>query len=248
MSKTIDIFIKTYHKDFPLLYMSLKTIARNVSGYRNLILLIPEQEKELFDTRDLPPRTLVHYVKEYGTGWLYQQVCKMKAHEYSDADYILFTDSDCFWYKPFSVQDLIADDIPEILYTPWLKVGDAIAWREPTEKFLGETVDFEFMRRFPLVYHRDTLVKISEFAPDIESTIMQSIRFSEFNCIGAYAFKNERDRYKFINTDDWVYVPPVVEQVWSHSSKAEGVSETHLREYIRVLETILKSNGIEPPK
>ena len=84
MSKRIDIFIKSYSKDFWMLQIALKTITRNVTGYDNVILIIPEHEKELFDTRGMPDRTLIHYVKEEGPGWLFQQWCKINAASYSD--------------------------------------------------------------------------------------------------------------------------------------------------------------------
>lgn len=236
---TIDIFIKSYKNDFNLLQIALKTIQRNVTGYNNIILLIPEKDKHDFDTRNMPERTLIHYVEDKGVGWLKQQWYKMSAYEYSYADYILFSDSDCFFDHKINLQDYIADGKPEILYTSWDKVGDAKVWREPTEKFIKEPIEYEGMRRNCLIYHRSTLVAIGEFEPDLEYIIMTSHKFSEFNAMFAYAFKKEKEKYNFINTDEWQYVPPKAIQVWSHGNKEKGASEMHLREYIRTLESIL---------
>lgn len=247
MTKTIDIFIKSYQKDFWLLRLALQTISKNVTGYQNIILLIPQDDKELFDTRHLPERTHVFYVADYGNGWIRQQYFKMTAHNYSYAEYIMFTDSDCFFDHPINLQDFIVDDKPEILYTDWLKTGDAIAWKTPTEVFMKEPVPFEFMRRNQLIYHRSTLLNISVFEPNLENMIMNSEKFSEFNCIGAYAFRNEKEKYTFINTDNWEYVEPKATQVWSHASKEDGADELHLKEYIRILEAILKAFNIKIP-
>lgn len=246
--RSIDIIIKSYKKDFWLLQLALKSISRNVTGYNNLVLLIPESDKHDFDTRILPERTLIHYIEDKSPGWLYQQVCKLQAYKYCYADYIMFSDSDCFFTYPINLQDFIKDDKPEILYTEWVKVGDAICWKEPTEKFIGEPVSHERMRRNNQIIHRSTLVGISNFAPNLEQTIMASARFSEFNAIAAYAHKYENDKYKFTNTDDWKFVPPLSEQCWSHGSKREGASETHLREYIRTLEVICKTFGVILPE
>jgi len=247
---TIDIFIKSHRADFWLLQLALQTITKNVTGYNNLILLIPQRDSGEFDTRILPPRTLVHYVTDEGFGWLRQQWYKMTAHNYCFSEYIMFSDSDCFFTRPINLQDVVKNNKPEILCTDWSKVGDAIVWRKPTEKFIGEPVAFERMRRNNQVYHRSTLVSISQFSPDLEQQIMgaEDKKFSEFNCMSSYAFRFENDKYTFVNTDDWTYVPPLAEQVWSHSSKREGASETHLREYIRTLETILKSYGVNIPQ
>ncbi len=60
--------------------------------------------------------------------------------------------------------------------------------------------------------------------------------------------KFEKNLYKFLNTDDWAYVPPMATQLWSHGNKDEGASDTHLREYIRLLETLLKTFEIDVPE
>lgn len=245
----IDIFIKSYRNDFWLLYLCLKSITRNVTGYNNIVLLIPEEDKEVFDTRGLPERTIVHYVSDIkAKGWLWQQWLKLSAYKYCFAPYIMFADSDCIFTYPINLTDFIADDKPEILYTDWEKVGDAKAWKEPTEAFMKEQVPYEFMRRNCCIYHRSTLVAIGEYAPDLDKTIISADKFSEFNCMGAFAYKYERDKYNFVNTDDWTFVPAKAVQLWSHASKKEGESETHLREYIRTLETICKAFDVPVPE
>lgn len=244
MSK-VDIFVKSYKPDFWLLQLSLQTIKKNVTGYNNIILLIPEVDKHDFDTRDMPERTLIFYIQDRQPGWLMQQYFKMTAYHYSDADFIMFSDSDNFFDHPINVQDLVKDGKPEILYTDYKKLPDAIIWKEPTDKFIGEPQEFEFMRRLPLIYHRKTLVNIARFAPNLQHIIMTSHKFSEFNAMGAYAFKYEKEDYNFVNTEGWQYVEPHSIQVWSHGNKLPGADDLHLREYIRILETLLKSFGIK---
>lgn len=243
---TIDIFIKGYSKDFKWLRHALASITRNVTGYNKVILLIPEHEKDLFDTRELPDRTEIHYVKDEGKGWLRQQYFKLTAYKYSFAEFILFSDSDCFFDHPIDLQEFVKDGKPEILYTDWAKVGDALCWKAPTEKVMGEIVPFEFMRRNCMIYYRATIENLHKWRPNLERSIMEAAngRFSEFNLLGAYAYKFERDNYTFINTDDWTYVDPKAIQIWSHGNKDDGASEVHLREYIRILESIMKAYGI----
>lgn len=239
----IDFFLKSFKPDFYLLQFALLSIKKWITGYNNIILLIPEKDKHDFDTRNLPERTLIYYVEDKSPGWLYQQVCKLDAHKYSNADYIMFSDSDCIATRPVNIQDCIKDGRPEILYTDWSSVGDAICWRKPTEEIMGETILWEGMRRNNQVMHRDTLVNISNWRPKLEETILSMDRFSEFNLMSAFAYKYEREKYRFTDTANWTYVPPLMEQVWSHGHKKSGASDNHLREYIRTLETIIKSFG-----
>lgn len=243
----IDIFVKSYRRDFKWLKFALQSISRNVTGYNKLILAIPKDDAYLFVSEFpvLPPRTDVRFVNEYGNGYMYQQWCKINAHTYSDAHYILFGDSDCIFTRPINLQDYIRDGRPEILYTSWDKVGDAICWKKPTEEIMGEEVPFEFMRRNNLIYHRDTLIHLNEDFQNLERTIMNATRFSEFNLIGAYAYKYERIMYNFVDTDNWNYTEPKAIQFWSYSSKGIDASTEHLKEYVRALKTILMGCGVE---
>lgn len=223
--KTVDIFYKSYSQDYKWLYYSLRSLIKNVKGYNKVIILIPENEKELFDTRVLPERTEIHYVKEYGTGYLYQQWCKISAHRFSSADYIMFSDSDCIFDHEINVQEFIADDKPEILYTDYSKVGDAICWKEVTEAFIKEPMQYEMMRRNCLIYHTDTLKAIEKYEPNLEYIIMNGVRFSEFNAMSAYAWFHERDKYNFVNTDEWTYTDPKAKQYHSWSEFEKMIKE-----------------------
>lgn len=233
--KSIDIFYKSYAKDFKLLQYSLMSLSKYVSGYRNVVVLIPENEKHLFDTTNLFDNIIIHYISEYGNLYLFQQVCKLNAYLYSDAECFLFADSDCIFNKPTNLQEFIKDK-PEILYTDYLKVGDAQCWRQPTEDFMHMPVRYEFMRRLPLTYHRSTLENIAKENPNLEHTIMNSQRFSEFNVIGAYAFEYEKEKYSFVNTDNWEYTDPISTQLWSHYKK-NGREDEH-KEWVRAIDTI----------
>ena len=239
---TIDIFYKSYSKDFKLLNYSLLSLTKNVTDYNQVVILIPENEKHLFDTRNLPERSVVHYVKEYGNGYLFQQVCKIKAHNYSNADFILFSDSDCIFDRPIDLQKVFKDNRPEILYTDYSKVGDAICWKKPTEDFMNDTVIWEYMRRNQLIYHRSTLIDLSYLNPNLEFSIMNSGMFSEFNAIGAFAEKYERHKYSFVNTDNWTYTPPLGIQLWSHFQS--GNEELHKNEKERALKVINEALGL----
>lgn len=244
--KTIDIFIKSYRKDFWLLEIALKTIERNVTGYNNVVLLIPKKDKDLFDTRQVPPRTLIHYVEDEGTGYLRQQCYKLQAYKYCDAEFILFADSDCLWDHKINLQEFVMSGKPEILFTDWSKVGDAICWKAPTEAILEDAAPFEGMRRNGLIYHKSTLENIAKWKPNLELLVMASSAFSEFNLISNYAYKFERNQYEFVNTDDWQYVPAKSLQVWSHSDKEGDL--LHCQEFVRLLESVMACFDVPIPK
>ena len=212
-----DIFYKSYSPDFDWLYKSLQSVKKYVTGYNEIHIVIPVQDQHLFSIEKVPSnlKFSVHYVVEYGDGYLYQQWEKMRAHTYCYSDYIFYMDSDCFFTRPTDLNEYLVNGKPEILYTHYSKVGDAICWKAATERFMNMEVEYEYMRRLPMMYHRSTIENIYNLCPFLEEFIMQTKGFSEFNAIGAWAFTHEKDKYRFTNTDNWYFVENPAVQLWS---------------------------------
>ena len=231
---TVDIFIKSYGKDYKLLHYAIKSILKNVTGWRKIILLTPDSDKLDYTFDD----TIEHFkVHEEGNGYLFQQWCKISAHRYSDAKFIMFADSDCIFDKPLNLQDLVKGGKPEILYTSYDKVGEAICWKKPTEDFIKEPVEFEFMRRNCMIYRTSTLRAIAEYEQNLKHNILTADKFSEFNAMGAFAFKYERENYTFVNTDNWEYTEPFHIQLWSWAEKGNG-NPPHPEEWAKIVRVI----------
>jgi hypothetical protein len=235
----IDIFIKSYYKDFKMLNYCLKSIEKYLTGYNKIVVVIPKKDYQIYQSivhTDLPIE--LHVVEEYGDGYLYQQFIKMTAYKYCDSQFIMYVDSDCIFDKHINIENLVSNGQSEILYTHYSKVDEAICWKQCTERFMNDVVEFEFMRRLPLIYHRETLETIHNLEPNLESVVMNSGRFSEFNALGAWAFVHQKDKYSFVNTDNWKPVDPLGVQLWSHCTKNQTPLEK--LEYKKAIDTINK--------
>jgi glycosyltransferase involved in cell wall biosynthesis len=222
----IDIFIKSYRNDFRWLKYSLQSLKKFVTGYNEIIIIIPDGERQYIDF-ELPERTFVHTIKESGSGYLFQQYVKMIAHHYCSASHIMYLDSDCIFHSPVDVRELVKDGKPQILMTNYNELGDC-PWQRPTADFIGQIPEYEFMRRHCLIYHKDTLVNLENwFNGDLKEYILSRPggTFSEFNVIGFYAYLNEKDKYNFVNTNNWEYVPAIVNQYHSYTQFQEKESE-----------------------
>lgn len=239
----VTIFIKSYEKDFKLLYYALKSIQLNVKGNYDVLLMLdnghelPEHFKEVLNN------VRVVYVEREGKGYLFQQWCKISAHKFTNSEYIMFSDSDCIFDHEINVDDFIVDGKPEILYTDYEKTPDAKIWKHSTESFIKEPVQYEMMRRNCLIYHRSTLAAIEQYEPNLKYIILNSEHFSEFNAMSVYAWKYERDKYNFVNTDNWEYTKPKGEQLWSWAEK-DNPNPTHQYEYKRSLEILNRVFGL----
>jgi hypothetical protein len=214
----VDIFIRTYHKDLPWLAHALRSIHKHVTGHRRIIVAIPVGQGHLLS--HLTAEAVIE-VPDMSDGYLGQQLTKMNAWLYTDADAVLFWDSDTVATEPINIlEEYTINGKPIIYCTPYERVGEAQMWRQPTEVAMGFGVSLEYMRRLPLLYHRETLLSACCYIPravgkSIAEHMAERGRFSEFNAIGAFAHRFRANEYAFRNTDYYKPPPNKVRQYWS---------------------------------
>lgn len=243
ISPIVDIVIRTYSKDLEWLKYSLQSIYKFCSGFRNIIIIIPEKQKHLLDALNLTQEK-IFTCPDYKDDYLGQQITKICADQYSDADYIMFGDSDTLITQPLKPEYLFREDKPIILKTSYEKIGNTVPWKSVTQKALGFDVQFEFMRRHPFLYRSDTLKEFRAYMKQLhgkevgEYINKQPDRaFSEFNAIGAFADKFEHDKYYFQDTETEPLPPLYVRQFWSWG----GITNEVLEE----LNNILKQEELD---
>ena len=212
----VDIFIRTYDKDLKWLKYCLESIHKFSYGFRDIIICIPFWQQNL----------LQHLTKEkivtcpvYKNDYIGQQISKLQAFKYTDAEYIMFLDSDCLMTKKFCPEEYAIFGKPIILKEAYSKFEgqDVMCWKPITENILGFEVEYEYMRRHPFTYRRDTLEELYRYFPCME----EPKELSEFNLIGAYCDKYEKDKYVFIEVGDNSLPEPNLKQYWSHSGLTE---------------------------
>lgn len=219
---TTDIFIRSYARDFPWLAYCLKSINKFCSGFGNIIVVVPEQDRKAIEGFNLT-REKVFYVKETGKdSYLFQQAAKVHADLYSQADYVLYTDSDTCFNVPTTPASFFFDDKPVMLITPYHELGKAVPWKPITEKALQFECPFETMRRLPWIYPRALLPLFREYMQKIhgkpvEEYIMEQPHhaFSEFNAMGSFAHQFHPDAFHYIETNKQALPPTVLKQNWS---------------------------------
>lgn len=221
---TTDIFIRTYKNDLEWLKYCLRSIAKYVTGYRQIIICIPEDQKHLLDGWGFSSEKIVS-CPVYERDYLGQQISKMKAFEHTDAEAVIFIDSDCCFNKPVDLSEELFENGKPIIYkTLYEKVGDAICWKSITEKTIGQPLEFEYMRRLPFVFLTKTLKSANLFIKlqhnvDTEVYVMDQPgrHFSEFNYLGAYADKFEPENYCIKDTEKDGHGNMYLKQFWSWS-------------------------------
>lgn len=221
---TVDLFYKTYRPDIPWLKESLKTLRQHWSGHRQIVVVCPPEDERR--VRGLGGDLQVIPVDEKGIrGYIFQQAVKLNAHHYTDADYVVYCDCDCMWLKATTPRTYIrSDGKPEMLFTPYEAVPEAVQWKGPTEAALGHEVFAEFMRRHPLVYHKKTLHKMDKWfmkthgmpASQFMLKHGEGLGMSEFNLMGAWSWYHDHDAFHWINTTTDTWEPDHLKQYWSY--------------------------------
>lgn len=221
---TVDIFIRTYKNDLEWLKYCLKSINKYVTGYRNIIISIPQNDKHLLDSWNLTIEKVASWNPTTDNGYIDQQINKLLAYQTTDANYILFVDSDCIFKEPVNVQEhYFMDNIPYLMKTRYELVGDAICWKETTESIIGKPLEYEYMRRIPCLYRSETLKDLDLYVNCIG--LASRDRLSEFNLIGAYIDLFEKEKYRIIDTEKEPIPTDCARQMWSWGGLTNEVKQ-----------------------
>jgi hypothetical protein len=226
---TADILIKTYRNDLVWLWQCLKQLRHFTSGFRTTIIVAPPDCQPDITRFGLRANERLLIVNESNDPYYFQQSVKLNAHNYTDAKFICFMDSDCLARRHFEPLSFYVNGKPHYLYTPYASLGDnsVMVWKHSTERIIGRPVEHEFMRRHPAFHPRETLQELDLWfikthgLPSSQFMIHRGREFglSEFNVIGAWAWNFAHDRYQWINT---IGAKPgeipenYVEQFWSY--------------------------------
>jgi hypothetical protein len=220
---TCDIFIRSYAKDFEWLGYCLASIAKYCRGFRRVVLAVPRSS--LAALGRLPPAPLEIDLREcpnFRDDYLGQQVTKLTADVQTDADLICHVDSDCVFHRSTTPQDLLADGRPRILMRPCRLLARDHPWSAPTEQFLGWPVEHDFMRHPPFTYPRWIYAEVRAHAfrrhgVDIGTYVTRQPPrgFSEFNVLGAYAYRYHRAQFAWVDTSRDDAGAPLCHWYWS---------------------------------
>jgi hypothetical protein len=238
-SPAVDIFIRSYWKDFEWLRFCLDSVAKYCIGFRAVVVVLPLGSEPWVRKFAIPRDVTIKWCRNYRDDYLGQQVTKLLADTFTDAAHICHVDSDCIFTRTTSPEDLLVDGKIRILHHPYALLGRHHPWREPTEKFLGWRVHDDFMQHPPFMYPRRLYAQAREHALtthgiDLETYVTrQPARgFSEFNVLGALAWRYHHDQIHWIDTSVTAAGEPHCRWYWSWG----GMDDTTRAAILRDLE------------
>lgn len=205
----ISTITVTYDNDLNFLKYNLKSFDKFCKGYdRNVVVLDDIGSKKTEDYLNSINQEFFinHEAKKIHRGYIRQQYIKLFSEQYfpKNTDYICHVDSDNIFTDHHDPSIYFKNNKPILGITKW-KDMQVTAWREHTDRAVGFKTSHEYMRRMPLIYptwlfpdFRDYLNSLH--TEGIINFLNSTKTFSEYNALGAYAYKYHKDEFYWIDT------------------------------------------------
>ena len=157
----------------------------------------------------------IHIVHDNCDGYMAQQITKLYADEFCEADYVAHLDSDCILERKLCAGDLFIGGKPVYLRED----GTDSHWIDVAAVTLGWRDSNEYMRRLPIVYPKWIYAEFREWIKQKHKmplehwvAIQPAREFSEFQSLGQWAHKYHHDAFHWLHPSEF---PTYVNQFWS---------------------------------
>lgn len=194
----VDIFIRSYEKDFEWLYYCLQSIKKFCKGFNSVVIVVPNEDLQKLN---FCSNEIVHGTCDRCEGYLAQQVTKLYADNFCHADYVLHVDSDCIFTKETRPEDFFKFEKPIILYEDNVQSP----WPEIAKVTLGWFDSREYMRRMPIIYPSWIYPEFRKFVQQVQKHDLETWicaqpyrQFSEFNTVGQWANRFHNDKFTWM--------------------------------------------------
>ncbi|MGH6838925.1 MAG: hypothetical protein ACREDT_08995 [Methylocella sp.] len=231
MVPAIDIFIRTYFRDFRWLELSLLSILKFVKGFRRIIIVMPASSVERLRGGEIPASARVTVVpcQEFTDDYIGQQVTKLSADLFTDAPLIAHIDSDCIFHVPCSLPALLTKNgRPIIRILRRSRRPASAGWRRCVADFHSEPLPFDALVTPPIIYPSSLYGDLRGQCRDghgigLDQWILSRRieAMSEFGLMAGQAWFKRRDDFFWVSADDEESWP--CWQYWSRSPKAPGI-------------------------
>lgn len=210
----IDIFIKTYHKDFIWLEYALRSIKKFAVGFRNIIIVsdddgnkLPEHFKNIIDFTIIYVKVPLTSIKmEVGAGYVWQQIIKLSWYNYTDADSVVIIDSDEMLTCPTTPDSFKTNGKYNWFFREWKDAERAICHKDAVDKFLKYDTKYECMWAPVFYFTLSASRALERYLIETHGTcdiwkIVCTLglkRLSEFNIYGNYIHKIQHPDYNYL--------------------------------------------------
>lgn len=217
----ISVYIRTYEGDLEWLRYCLASLHRNLTGWDEIVVCIPESQVDKLQPLITSERVVT--CPTYTDDYIGQQVSKLQAHLHVRGEFILFVDSDLVFHPGAKVSDYFQDTKPVILKQSYTRLVEQYPelnyrkWQDVVNLVFGNRPYFEYMQRSPMLFRTKTLVALDQAFPLLaDLALRQPYRlFTEYNVLGYFAECQEPSEYVFLDLEHVAPPPNLATQHWS---------------------------------
>lgn len=189
----VSLYIRTFRGDICWLEYCLQSIHRNLRGWDEIIVCIPEGQEHHLAHLTTERKVICPAWKDDYIG---QQVSKLQAHRHAKGDLILFVDSDLVFLPGADVKDLLVGDKPVIGKERYASPKDPAVrkWRPVVTKLFGQEPEWEYMglNASSRLFHRSTLEAFERRFRTSRRTRAASLGTSSANTTSSASSPNRR--------------------------------------------------------
>jgi hypothetical protein len=232
MTRTTDIFIRSFHRDRYWLALALRSIAAFVSGHRRVVVVVPRSSLGRMEPTDIASHGVqLRVCGDYADDYLGQQVTKLHADLYTDADVILHLDSDQVFVAPCDLSARLFDrGRPRMAWEQDSVRPRTDGWRRCPTAFLGEPVQPDVTGPPPLVVPRDVYPRIRAFCRETHGMSIRryafavgAAQFCEFALLRGFVLAREPERCAWVESDRHPLLPEC-RNFWSRTQTPDSVA------------------------
>lgn len=233
----MSIFIRSYRNDFEWLSYCVRSISKYCSGFRELVIAVPNSDVQLLPQVCNEIADKIVAVRDTTHGYIAQQITKLQADQYCKGDLILFVDSDCFFHSKCTPDFYCKNGLPVMFKETYNSIKEKTKgqnpmdtpyrWKRITEEALKTKVCYEYMRLSPHVRRRKTLETLREKYPNMINycNMVKGNGFSEFNVLGAVADFFHPELYSIQNVNETGYPATPTKQYRSWDGLTDSIRQ-----------------------
>ena len=240
-SPVIDIFLRSYYRDLRWLHLALRSITELVVGYRRIVVVVPHSTvcRVALETIAGNFTAEVFECEDFADDYIGQQLTKLNADRYTDADFVLLLDSDQLFYAPCDLNTRLFRNSRLLMefYSRNLR-PQSDGWRRCPELFFHKDIAVNLAVPLPLAVPRHVFAGIRRICEQLHgmSIVEYAMNrgadsFSELALFRGHAWVREFDNYSWTD-DPHKSLIPECRTFWSRADSvdaAAGFLSAHLK-------------------
>jgi hypothetical protein len=161
---TVDVFIRSYHRDRAWLALALRAIRVHLRGHRRVVVVLPRASAERMGEmiEQACDQVAFHFCDNWADDYLGQQVTKLHADTYTDAQVILHMDADQLLLAPCDIGQLFDGHRVRVDYRAASNRPAGDGWGRCAADFFGQELAWDLTVPPPLAMPRAVYAGLRE--------------------------------------------------------------------------------------